>query len=175
MTALNAIASVVPITAGPSLGEAADGFLARRDIDDDTVRSYAQTMTRLRRELGDATALASVGPAVTLGFRWQGILPAIWQVTALDRADDEGLAGGLDDFLGDGADLVDFQDAVDLGHELAGKAEVSAGDAVDGGDGLSGGVVVGIVQVQVRPLPGEGECPVQRLQQPDKFRYPCRR
>lgn len=63
MAALNAIASVVPITAGPSLGEAADGFLARRDVDGDTVRSYAQTMTRLRRELGDATALASVGPA----------------------------------------------------------------------------------------------------------------
>jgi hypothetical protein len=76
---------------------------------------------------------------------------------ASDGADDEGLAGGLDDFLGDGAELVDFQDAVDLGDEPAGQAEVPAGDAVDGGDSLGGGVTVWGVQVQVRPLPGQDE------------------
>ncbi len=62
-----------------------------------------------------------------------------------DDADDEGFAGGLDDFLGDGVALVDVQDALDLGDEAAGEAEVPAGDAVDGRDGFGGGVVVGIV------------------------------
>ena len=42
------IASVIPITASPPLGEAVAEFLARRDLDDDTRRSYGQTMTRLR-------------------------------------------------------------------------------------------------------------------------------
>jgi hypothetical protein len=51
-----------PITAGPSLGEAADGFLARRYLNDGTLRSYRQTVTRLRRELGDRAALADTGP-----------------------------------------------------------------------------------------------------------------
>jgi integrase len=45
------IASVIPITASPPLGEAVAEFLARRDPDDDTRRSYGQTMTRLRHEV----------------------------------------------------------------------------------------------------------------------------
>ena len=45
------IASVIPITASPPLGEAVAEFLARRDLDDDTRRSYGQTMTRLRHEV----------------------------------------------------------------------------------------------------------------------------
>jgi hypothetical protein len=56
------IASVIPITASPPLGEAVAEFLARRDLDDHTRRSYGQTMTRLRRELGDAAVLADVNP-----------------------------------------------------------------------------------------------------------------
>ena len=55
-------ASVIAITASPPLGEAVAEFLARRDLDDDTRRSYGQTMTRLRRELGDAAVLADVNP-----------------------------------------------------------------------------------------------------------------
>ncbi|MFC6929232.1 hypothetical protein ACFQHO_01915 [Actinomadura yumaensis] len=45
-------ARAVPV-AGVTLAEAADAFLARRDLDTDTLRSYGQTMRRLRREFGD--------------------------------------------------------------------------------------------------------------------------
>lgn len=41
--------TVVPL-AGTTLGEAAEAFLARRDLDADTVRSYAQTPWRLLYE-----------------------------------------------------------------------------------------------------------------------------
>ena len=44
-------------------GEAAEAFLARRDLDADTVRSYAQTLRRLRRDLGDAVLLGEVTAA----------------------------------------------------------------------------------------------------------------
>ena len=45
-------------------------------------------------------------------------------------ADDEGFAGGVDDFLGDGGHLVDLQDAFDLRGEAAGEAEVAVGDCL---------------------------------------------
>jgi hypothetical protein len=53
-------------TAAPPLGKAVGTFLARRDLNADTVRSYAQTMTQLRRELGDTD-----GPGP--GVRGRGI------------------------------------------------------------------------------------------------------
>jgi integrase len=53
-------AAVIPLAHGATLGEAAVAFLARRDLDPDTLRSYAQTMTRLRRELGDATPVSTL-------------------------------------------------------------------------------------------------------------------
>jgi integrase len=52
-------ATVIPLGGGISLGEAATAFLARRDLDADTLRSYAQTMTVLRRELGEHTPVAA--------------------------------------------------------------------------------------------------------------------
>ncbi len=51
------------------------------------------------------------------------------QVGRSDGADDEGFAGGVDDFVGDGVELVDVHDSVDLRHEAGGEPEVAAGDA----------------------------------------------
>ena len=53
-------AAVVPLGSGVSLGEATAAFLTRRDLDGDTLRSYAQTMTVLRRELGEHTPVAAL-------------------------------------------------------------------------------------------------------------------
>jgi hypothetical protein len=44
------------------------------------------------------------------------------------RADDEGFAGRFDNFFSRCVELVDLQDALDLGDEAAGEAEVAAGD-----------------------------------------------
>ncbi|MFE4632067.1 sigma-70 family RNA polymerase sigma factor [Streptomyces sp. NPDC056773] len=43
--------------AGPTLGGAAEGFLGRADLDAATVRSYGQTLRRLRLDLGDELPL----------------------------------------------------------------------------------------------------------------------
>jgi integrase len=45
---------------GVSLKEAAEDFLVRRDLDRDTIRSYAQTIRWLRREFGDDVPLCGV-------------------------------------------------------------------------------------------------------------------
>ncbi|MCX4776659.1 sigma-70 family RNA polymerase sigma factor [Streptomyces sp. NBC_01264] len=45
---------------GPTLGRAAEGFLGRADLDAATVRSYGQTLRRLRLDLGDAAPLSGV-------------------------------------------------------------------------------------------------------------------
>jgi hypothetical protein len=45
-------ARILPL-APVTLAAAATEFLARRDLDADTIRSYAQTLTRLRRGLPD--------------------------------------------------------------------------------------------------------------------------
>ena len=54
-------------------------------------------------------------------------------------ADDQGAAGGFDDFEGDCPESVDLHDAFDLGEKSVYEAEVAAGDASDGGDGLGVG------------------------------------
>ncbi|MER5481587.1 RNA polymerase sigma factor [Streptomyces sp. NPDC002812] len=53
-------AQEVPATAapGPTLGGAAQGFLGRADLDAATVRSYGQTLRRLRLDLGDGMPLS---------------------------------------------------------------------------------------------------------------------
>jgi site-specific recombinase XerD len=55
---------VVPLAGagepGPTLAMAAETFLARPQLDRDTGRSYAQTLTRLRREFGDDAGLAAL-------------------------------------------------------------------------------------------------------------------
>lgn len=56
---------------------------------------------------------------------------------SLRRADDnEYLAGGVHDVRVEGAELVDVQDAGDLGHESFDEAEVAADDPDDRRDGL---------------------------------------
>lgn len=57
-------------------------------------------------------------------------------------ADDEDAGCGFDDVVGDGVELVDLQYPVDLGEEPFEEAEVAAGDALDGGNGLRVGEVV---------------------------------
>ena len=60
-------------------------------------------------------------------------------------ADDEHLAGGVDDVGVEGVELVDLHDACDLGHESFDESEVAAGDPDDGADGLD---VVGVAWVE---------------------------
>ena len=64
-------------------------------------------------------------------------------------AGDEGAGGCFDDVVGDGVELVDLQDASDLGEEAFEDAEVTAGDAFDRGDGLRVGEVFGVEGVDV--------------------------
>jgi hypothetical protein len=47
-----------------------------------------------------------------------------WVVGWSHRADDEVLAGGVDDFLGDDGHVVDLQDAFDLADEADGEPEL---------------------------------------------------
>jgi integrase len=53
-------ATVTALAAGPTLAQAADAFLSRRDLDPDTLRSYAQTLRRLSGELGEETPLSGL-------------------------------------------------------------------------------------------------------------------
>ncbi|MER5650260.1 sigma-70 family RNA polymerase sigma factor [Streptosporangium sp. NPDC002524] len=64
-----------------TLAEAADAFLARDDLDAATVRSYRQTMNRLRRDLGDDIPLPDVTAARVaeiFGAAWGDAAPATW-------------------------------------------------------------------------------------------------
>ncbi|WP_327591096.1 site-specific integrase [Nonomuraea sp. NBC_00507] len=54
------MAKVLPLTGGPALADAATTFLNRRDLDADTLRSYRQTLTCLRTELGDGALLTDL-------------------------------------------------------------------------------------------------------------------
>ncbi|MFD3662518.1 site-specific integrase [Streptomyces sp. NPDC058659] len=67
--------------AGPVLGEAAEAFLSRDDLDPATSRSYGQTLRRLRRTLGDRQPLASLtADQVTRVFTttWGEAAAATW-------------------------------------------------------------------------------------------------
>lgn len=67
--------------AGPVLGEAAEEFLRRDDLDPATSRSYGQTLRRLRRTLGDRQPLASLtADQVTRVFTtaWGEAAAATW-------------------------------------------------------------------------------------------------
>ena len=57
---------------------------------------------------------------------------------------DESAGGCFDDVVGDGVELVDLQDASDLGEEALEEAEVASGDAFDRGDRLGVGEVFGV-------------------------------
>ncbi len=55
-------------------------------------------------------------------------------------ADDEDAGCCFDDVVSDGFEFVDFEYSGYLGEEPFEEAEISAGDALDGGDGLGVGV-----------------------------------
>ena len=68
---------VVTLAAGVRLAEAAEQFLVRPQLDRDTARSYAQTLSRLRRELGDQADLVGLTPEQVLT-----VFTAAWQTAA---------------------------------------------------------------------------------------------
>ena len=73
-------------------------------------------------------------------------------------AGDEGAGGCFDDVVGDGVELVDLQDASDLGEEAFEEAEVASGDAFDRGDGLGVGEVFGVESAaEALPVAGQDE------------------
>nr|WP_042180435.1 sigma-70 family RNA polymerase sigma factor [Kibdelosporangium sp. MJ126-NF4]CEL14389.1 RNA polymerase sigma-70 factor, ECF subfamily [Kibdelosporangium sp. MJ126-NF4]CTQ88754.1 RNA polymerase sigma-70 factor, ECF subfamily [Kibdelosporangium sp. MJ126-NF4] len=78
---LRRAASIVPVSSGPTLGEAAREFLARSDLDTATLRSYSQTVGRLCRALGEQLPLASLTPdqvARVFATAWQGAAAKTW-------------------------------------------------------------------------------------------------
>ncbi|MGX2993359.1 DUF6596 domain-containing protein [Streptomyces sp. JNUCC 64] len=73
------LAGVAP--PGPFLGETAEAFLTRADLDPATLRSYGQTLRRLRRALGDGLPLAALTPdgvARVFATAWDGAAAATW-------------------------------------------------------------------------------------------------
>ena len=76
-----ACADASALGAEVTLAEAATAFLARDDLDAATVRSYGQTMNRLRRDLGDDLPVRGVNAEqVTEVFAaaWQSAAAATW-------------------------------------------------------------------------------------------------
>ncbi|MCX5192411.1 sigma-70 family RNA polymerase sigma factor [Streptomyces sp. NBC_00249] len=75
----DAIAAAGP--SGPTLGQAAQAFLAREELNAATVRSYGQTLRRLCLALGDRRPLASLTAgqvAQVCATAWGGAAPATW-------------------------------------------------------------------------------------------------
>lgn len=69
------------MTTGVSLKEAAEAFLARRDLDGDTIRSYAQTIRWLLREFGDDVPLCRMTAeriAVVFTAAWDEAAARTW-------------------------------------------------------------------------------------------------
>ncbi|AWS48972.1 sigma-70 family RNA polymerase sigma factor [Streptosporangium sp. 'caverna'] len=76
-----ACAEAAPPGTAVTLAEAASAFLSRDDLDAATVRSYGQTMSRLRRALGDGIPLPDVSAAQVADVftaAWGGAAPATW-------------------------------------------------------------------------------------------------
>lgn len=75
-------AAVLPeASTGSTLGQAADDFLARDDLDAGTIRSYGQTLRRLRLALGDRTPLTELTAdrvASVCTTAWQGAAAKTW-------------------------------------------------------------------------------------------------
>ena len=80
------------------------------------------------------------------------------QLSTSHDPDDERFACCLDHFLGDDREMVNVQDALDLGDQAASQAEVPTGDAGDRGDCLAGGEVGCVAEPQFGPVPGQYEC-----------------
>ncbi|GAA3142647.1 hypothetical protein GCM10010466_37000 [Planomonospora alba] len=70
-----------PAVPGPTLGQAVREFLERGELDAGTVRSYGQTLRRLRLALGDRTPLSSLTAghvARVFAAAWDGTAAATW-------------------------------------------------------------------------------------------------
>ena len=78
---------------------------------------------------------------VTFNLAWRVL--AAW-LGGLGEPDDEGGAGGFDDVVGDGVELVDLHAPAHLSEEPVDEAEVAAGNSRDRRDGLRVGEVVGV-------------------------------
>jgi site-specific recombinase XerD len=66
---------------GATLGDAVRSFLARPDLDAGTLRSYRQTLHRLRLSFGDRMRLADLTPEQVVGLfelTWSGAVAATW-------------------------------------------------------------------------------------------------
>ncbi|MFI7535323.1 sigma-70 family RNA polymerase sigma factor [Streptosporangium sp. NPDC049376] len=71
----------LPHVAGPTLGQAVRGFLAREDLDAGTSRSYGQTLRRLCLALGERAPLTSMTPervARVFETAWGGSAARTW-------------------------------------------------------------------------------------------------
>ncbi|ONI83026.1 RNA polymerase subunit sigma [Actinosynnema sp. ALI-1.44] len=78
---LRRASSIVLVTSGPTLGEAAREFLERSDLDTATLRSYGQTVRRLCRALGEQLPLASLTAdqvARVFAAAWPGAAARTW-------------------------------------------------------------------------------------------------
>ena len=81
-----------------------------------------------------------------------------WVLAVQGGADDEGPPCGFDDVVGDDVEVVDFEDALDLGEEALEEAEVATGDPFHGGEGLSVGEIVEVKNfAQFSPVAFENE------------------
>ncbi|MEO3860985.1 site-specific integrase [Acrocarpospora sp. B8E8] len=75
------IAAAAAPLADTTLGQAADAFLHRRDLDADTLRSYGQTLARLRAALGDGVLLSDLTAehtAAVFAEAWAQAAPRTW-------------------------------------------------------------------------------------------------
>jgi hypothetical protein len=69
---------------------------------------------------------------------------AVFCRRSLSLVADEDACSSFDDVVGNGFELVDFQDAGDLWEESLQEPEIAAGDAFDRGDCLGVGEVLGV-------------------------------
>ncbi|WP_132119861.1 RNA polymerase sigma factor [Actinocrispum wychmicini] len=72
---------IVVTDQGPTLGQAAAGFLGRDDLDAETIRSYGQTLRRMCLTLGDRTPLTALTPEQTrrvFDMAWGQARPRTW-------------------------------------------------------------------------------------------------
>lgn len=70
--------ALIPLSPGVAFGQATAAFLARHDLARATLGSYAQTLTRLVRDLGEHTPTSSMTPeqvAVAAAQAWGDTAP----------------------------------------------------------------------------------------------------
>jgi RNA polymerase sigma factor (sigma-70 family) len=103
-------------SAGVTLAVAADGFLARSDVDSETARSYGQTLRRLRQDLGERVALASVTPdqvAEVFAAAWGNAAARTWNRHRSAVRSFQAWAAEQDWPVGDLASRLDRKQATD--------------------------------------------------------------